>query len=58
MDWAQFIGAKSHCIPLRTDVRSENERMVFSAGSACYNSCPRRINVEPGESGTADKAGA
>jgi hypothetical protein len=65
VDWAQLIRAKSHGIPLIA-CEVENGGKYLRVGSKdgasrttldCYNFCPRRINVEPGESSSAVEAG-
>src|SRR5208337_1391778 len=63
MDRAQFIATESHGIPLgkaievRNKFGGDSRRKPRRGHTACYNSCPRRINVEPGSCGPAVEEG-
>ncbi len=61
VDWAHFIASKSHGTPLvglnESVVGLAVIRYGERAREGCYNSCPRRINVELGSCGPAVKEG-
>src|SRR5690242_2965677 len=62
MNRTQFIRTESHGIPLICREMEERAKCLCGGRErklwlACYNSCPRRTNVEPGESSPAVKAG-
>lgn len=61
MNRTQFIDAESHGMPLICG-RNRNNWEGLADGKElsrlpCYNSCPRRTNVEPGERSPAIKEG-